>query len=97
MLKRINTKDSELNRIQDNVDQELSSLQSMPMVGGNVLTGVALTGGSITAVPHKLQRTAQYWILLGQDSNSNVWVTSIDTKYLYVSCSNSCNVIIWVN
>lgn len=97
-LKKIKSADQNLNLVQDNIDQAITPLQSIPMVGGNVVE-FDLVSGSDNNVPHGLQRTPQYWGLLGQSANATVWeiVASTDSSFLVLRASSNCSVKVWVN
>lgn len=96
-FRKIPTQDKDLQLVQDGIQNALSQIQGSPFIGGNLLPGVVLASGSNNAVPHKLGRVPQVWVLCGQNANSTVWATSSDSTLLNLSCSAACTVTLWVN
>lgn len=102
---KINTPDQNLNLVQDNVDKALVPLQQIPMVGGNVLSGVSLLSGQDNLVPHKLGRAVQYFIIMSLNAQSIIWTQaasalknqSTDNIYINLRTSANCTATIWVN
>lgn len=93
----INTPDKNLQLIQDNITKTITPVLAMPMVGGNTLTQVSLVSGQDNQIPHKLGRPSQYFLVIQQNANSNVWQVSADGTYIVLRCSASCIVSLWVN
>lgn len=94
-LKRIITSDQNLQLIQDNVAQALSTIQGSPFQNGLILPGVALVSG-VNTVPHKLGRAPQGWFLIDPQSAVTVYRVSQDSKFLNLQASAGATVSIWV-
>src|ERR1041385_2426145 len=113
-LRTIQSDNRDLNLVQDNVNLALGQIQDTPFSGGNLPTSststqkvqtVALAAGQSNLIPHGLGRAAQYFVLLGQDTNTNVWrevPTGIgaelqEKNFIDLRCGTDCNVKVWVN
>lgn len=93
---KLNVSDYVLGSIQDNVEKSLRPVLASVIIDGVILQDVSLTAGSVTQVPHKLQRVPQFWVLAKQNANSVVWQSSIDSNFLNLNCSANCVVSLWV-
>lgn len=98
-FKQLQSKDIDLNKVQDNVRQYLGQL-SGKLLSGNILEGIALDSASTVDVPHMLGRSYQGWIILDQDGSAIIWrdsgATSDGTKFLPLKTSANVTVNIWV-
>lgn len=89
MLKRVKTGNSNIDRIQDNVDSALIPIQLSPLIGGNVVTGQVLTIGANNLVQHGLQRVPSYFVVLSQNAGVSIWTESLATLLLNGQASNA--------
>lgn len=71
-LKRINTPDADLNRLQTSIAQAYDGLVDIPLNAGQLISEV-LIGTSPTLVSHKLNREWQGWIVVDRNANAQVW------------------------
>ena len=93
--------DRELTRLQDNVDRVLNPLVGLPLIQGQLLTGVALQSAVTTNVQHKLGRRLQGWCVADINANATVWRDAAATNpspnaILQLKCSADCTVSLWV-
>lgn len=95
--RRIQTSDSDLNRVQDSTNTVVQEISSGPFIGGKQLTAVAVSA-SQTSIPHKLRITPTTVILGPSDRDSRVWMPRTpDSNYIYLQASTDCNLfVIWV-
>lgn len=108
--RNIQCDDRDLNLVQDSITLITADLQDTPFCGGNLpnsstksLTtySVTLKTGQSNLIPHGLGRAAIYFILLGQDTNTNVWRVvgnaALEKNLIDLRCGANCNVKVWVN
>lgn len=107
-FKIIQTTDQNIQLIQNNIQEALRPIQVSPFVGGTILINpsaasgtnvnlIPLVSGSNNAVQHFLGRTPSIYFFGPPTTQSTIWVTSVDNKFLNVSCSADCSAFIWVN
>ena len=76
MIKKVQTTDQNLSRVQDNVDDFLRQQKRMnPLQDGILLEGVSI-GTNDTRVNHSLQRKTKGYIVVNRDSNSLIYTSS---------------------
>ncbi len=103
MLSRIQTTDQEIQLIQDNVDKALTPLQSIPMVGGAVVS-TSLISGQDNLIRHGLGRLPKLFLVGNLNANSVVWSpdtstlnnASSDSIFINLRCSSDCTISLWV-
>lgn len=99
-ISKVQTTDKDINQLQSNIIPRLNSLLSLPLLGGSLLTDVALSLGA-NAINHGLNRALQGWfpvrfhgawaqIYDNQDSNTS------PTKTLALNASAAVTVDLWV-
>lgn len=69
---QINTKDYELNRVQNNVGAAFESISNTPTLGGNLLQQVSLVTGT-NIINHKLGRNLVGWQLTRQRGAASIY------------------------
>lgn len=86
----------------------IKEITSNPFIGGNILV-FSLTSGQDNLIQHGLGHPVNYWLILGQDTNSTVWSpttssivvnginSSTNNTLINLRCSTTCNVKVWVN
>lgn len=95
-LKQINSQSREMQLFQSNVSSALNSLQQGPFFGGNVVQ-VYLPKLNAVAIPHRLGRTPQFWIILDIDTQATVWRAAWDSTSLTLHASDITSVKLWIN
>jgi hypothetical protein len=94
---RVQTSDTTLNRIQTNLNDALQPLETSPLTGGTMLSGVVLAAGQ-NNVAHGLQRLPHFFVVTYLNANTAVWASApFDSTYLYLSVSTACTVSLWVD
>lgn len=71
---KINTEDSNINRIQDNLVRTLNPVFNTPILGGNILQNIPLIVGT-NAINHKLGRALQGWYLVRKRGPAEIYDT----------------------
>ena len=105
VFQQINTKDQDLQIIQANVQKALVPLESVPMVGGVLLTGISLTAAMDNFVQHGLGRTPTVFFIGNLNANAVVWSpasitlngASSNRFVINLRCSANCTVSVWIN
>ena len=92
----LNFPDQQINRFQDNVQNALSPVLASDIIGGSLLSGIAVVAGTPLVVNHGLGRTPIMCITALQDANSTIWATALNTNTLTLNASANVNVSIWV-
>lgn len=90
---------SDLSKVQNNVEVALQPLIASPIINGNLLTKVELTIGT-TEVDHKLGRDLRGWIVVGQSDLASIWdsqATNVRSARTLILNSDADTVIsLWV-
>jgi len=93
-------KDSDLNRVQSNVDASLKTIETLPWMGGVIIDGVLLVSGVDNRVDHGLGRDPTGFIVLDKQATCDIWrsTTSNSLASLTLLLRSSANVTIklWV-
>ena len=92
----LNTKDKNIQLIQDNIQKLGAAIQSSPFQGGNYLTGVALISGT-TQIAHKLGRTPVIWVIGDNTAAATIYRASWDSNFINLVSDAACTVALWVN
>lgn len=65
-IPQVQADDPKMNQFQVMLGKALQGIIACPINYGTLLTGIALAPGAANAIPHKLNRTLQGWILTRQ-------------------------------
>ena len=85
---KIITTDSELNRLQTNIEDALTPITKKPQLDSEILTNITLTVGIVNNIPHKLNRIPIGFKLINKNAQSDVWnAQKSDSKFLYLTPS----------
>lgn len=69
------TSDRQLNQFQQALSSALQPITSNPIAGCTIITGIALTAGTVNQVPVGLAAPVQGWFLVRLRANATVWDT----------------------
>ena len=98
-FKTIQSKDPDLNKVQDNIKFYLDQFNSR-LLNGLIVEAVELDAAATVEVSHKLGRAYQGWIILDQNGSAIIWrdagSSSDKTKFLPLKTSADVTVNIWV-
>lgn len=99
-LKKINTDIASLAKLQDNVENWAQSVSKNLIVNGVFLGPIPLAAGTVNNIEHKLGRPLKGWIVVGKNSNVDVWDSQdanvFKSKFLALNCSANVTVNLWV-
>jgi len=90
---KIVTTNSEINRLQTNIESSLSPIVQKPQLDSNILTGIILHVGKTNNVAHLLNRIPIGYKVINCYGESNVWnIKQSDSSFLYLACSATVTV-----
>jgi hypothetical protein len=105
-VRRIQTKNEELNRVQDGIVPVLNALLTVPVLNSRLVETIPYNGTEIPIVlnttfgniPHRLGRRARGWIVIDQNADATVWRDTTpganpdETKFLRLRASAAVTV-----
>lgn len=92
---RLNVKDDDLRRVQESLYQSVTSMVGIPILDGDLMTGVVL-GTTPADIVHRLQRLPRGWVVVGKNADARVWSTSRTRTTLLMVASAAVTVDLWV-
>jgi hypothetical protein len=97
-FKRFATDNSEIEKLQSNVEAALAPILRSAIANGTLITGVSLSTGKVNQVEHGLTRAYNGYIIVDQNTNANVWTANSDLpqRFINLNCSANVRVSIWV-
>jgi hypothetical protein len=95
------TASSDLNLVQEAVDNSIRSMQSRELLNGTLITGVTLDNVAFKQVPHNLGRKPNGYLIVGRSANAVVWDdaagnAALADKSLKLRASAAVTVALWV-
>ena len=97
-LKKVFTKNEDVQALQDNVAHYLVQLDSLPELDSHFIQDIRLTSAVDNIVPHELNRRIQGWYVVRQNANAVVYESSTvndnPTAYVILRASATCTVSI---
>lgn len=90
------TGDQKLDRIQQNIANAFNGLQG-PYLGGNLITGIQLAGGTSKKISTGLTATPTIWTLGDITAAASVYRVAWDSTSITLQATADCTVAIWVN
>lgn len=94
-LRKINCKDLDLERVQDNISTAYDSAVSNPLLNGSFLTDIALSVGDNT-VSHKLFRIPVGYLIVLKNANSDIYNGEMNDRFLILNASVAVTVSIYI-
>jgi len=95
-LRKVYSKDNDLNRVQDNVSGVLDFIQQSPLTGAVTVVAAPLTIGA-NSVGHRLGRRPIGWFTIGTDAPCTLYDTApADQTFLYITSDIAANVTLIV-
>lgn len=71
-LRKLNTQDELINRIQDNTTKAVNQLSSNSLTSGSIVSSVSLSSGDNT-INHKLGKTLTGWFIVRQRGSASIY------------------------
>ena len=95
-LRRIQTANNDLNRVQDAVQNAVQSIGSSPFVGGTILSNQSI-GTGVTKIAHSLGYAPNNVFVGPPNANTNVYMPqAADASFIYLAAGSACVASIWV-
>lgn len=98
-FRKVNSEDEILNRVQDNIEENISNIIRTEILDGRLITGIKLLPGVTNSIAHKLSREVRGYFIVLKDSDSSVWdehSTNTNKKlFLNLRCSAEVTISLW--
>lgn len=98
--KKTGSKDPDLRKVQQNVEQAINPIIRKPIVDGILLTNVCLTPEVANAVKHQLGRAPLGWVVVRKRADARIWDLQDNnpnkSKTLMLTCSHEVEIDLWV-
>lgn len=98
--KKFRSDDSELNELQENVQDVLTPVINSQVIDGVLLKNVVLDSTLNNIVEHRLGRAPEGWILVRKRAQSTIWDLQdsnvTPSRTLILKCSANVTVDLWV-
>jgi len=99
-FKKLDTVNSDLNKVQDNIQTFVEPLVINPTLDGNLVKNICLLPLVSNEVTHGLGRIPLGWMVVRKRKDSRIWdlqdTNSTPSKTLSIACSHECQIDIWV-
>lgn len=99
-FKKVSTNDKETQKIQQNVENAITSIINKSIIDGVLLKKVCLEPGISNEVKHKLGRPPLGYLIVRKRADSRIWdvqdYNTTPSKTLSLACSHNVSVDIWV-
>ena len=100
LFRKINTGDSNLQRIQDNIEKVLNPLARKEISDGLLIEDVAIVSGTMKSIDHGLGRKLRGWFAVRVSANAVIWdnqsTNLFPTRTLNLQSSANVTVSLWV-
>jgi hypothetical protein len=98
-LRKIQSDNEELSRVQDLVGECLQPVLQAAILDGVLLKDLTLTPGA-NSIEHKLGRKPLGWIVVGLNASASIWdsqeANTFKTRTLALNSSANCVVTLWI-
>ena len=81
--------------VQDNVTNAFSTLSTMQILDGSLITNIKLSSGD-NKVAHGLNRIPLGWIVVDRSANANLYRSSWDDRNITINSSATSTIALWV-
>ena len=99
-FKKIKVDDKTTERFQDNVEQAIKPIISVPILDGVLCEDVSLTAGISNEVEHMLGRKPRGYMIVRKQRDTRIWdlqeTNDTPTTTLSIACSHDSTVSIWI-
>lgn len=99
-FKKIGTKDPDLQKVQQNVENAITTIIDKPIVDGVLVTKVCLEPNVVNEVKHTLGRPAIGWIIVRKRDDIRVWdiqdFNVNPSKTLALATSHAGSIDLWI-
>lgn len=97
-MKRIQTGNSDIQKLQTAVAESLEPLENLPLNSGVLISGIRLLSSGVTRVDHGLGRAPLGYLIVKRSVSSSIWdsESSIPKRQLNLQTSADVTVSLWV-
>lgn len=99
-FKKVGSSNQELNKVQQNVENALSTIIRKPIIDGILLKNVCLEPSISNEVKHSLGREPLGWIVVRLRADARIWdvqdYNRNPSKTLSLAASHSVTVDLWI-
>lgn len=99
-FKKLNTKDPQVNKIQENIQNAIEPIILKAILDGVLLKNVCLDPLISNEVVHSLGRAPQGWIIVRKRADARIWdvqdFNRNPSRTLSLTCSHEVEVDLWV-
>lgn len=99
-FKKTSVKDTDLNKVQQNVENAITTIINKEIIDGVLLKNVCLHAGTANAVKHQLGRAIRGWIVVRLRADARIWdvqdFNPNPARTLMLACSHDAKVDLWV-
>lgn len=92
---RIRTADSDLSRIQDNLNYVIGELKNISILFGTIIEGT-LSGAGDLVLDHNFNRPIEGWFVVDKDADVSFYKVSSSNTTLTLTGSGAVNAKFWV-
>ncbi len=99
-LRKINSDDREISKLENYLEQFLGQFSDSDIISGLLLRKIALTTGQLNTVEHKLNRPILGYVVTRKNTDSSVWDEQdsnlLPGRTINLQCSADVTVDLWV-
>ena len=97
-FKKVNSDNSELAKVQENIDVALKPVLDAAIISGILVKQVSLLSTQDNIIDHKLGREYRGYIVVDKNANANIWTASTKFKQSQLVLATSIDVVVslWV-
>lgn len=99
-FKKIKAKESEVNQIQQNIEEVVNPIINAQIVDGVLIRNLKLCALEANLITHKLGRPALGWIVVRKRADSRIWdiqdANTLNTSSLAITCSHDVEIDLWI-
>lgn len=100
-FRRHETKDFDLQQVQDNVGNVLNAIPTdIPIAGGRIISNISVVSGTSKVINHGLGRKLQGWIAIKKSANANIWdsqlTNTLESRTLNLNSDANVTIDLWV-
>jgi hypothetical protein len=94
---RTQTKDRDLQQVQERVAEAVDGLERHVLLGGKLLKTITLDGAADSeSVQHGLGKVPEGWQVVSKNAQADIWAESMDEKQIVFRASGPVTVSIYV-
>lgn len=96
IFQKIRTGIDKVDQVIEKLYTTLTALSKVEIINGRIIASTIIISGRENAVPHKLGRVPQGYVVISKNADTNIWNATSDDLNLYLHCSTNVFVVLWV-